>query len=212
MKERVMRLAVLGASGRIGQHFLASALESGHEVCVLARRPEALPAASGLTVIGGDATDGHAVADLVADADAVLSALGPRGVKTPALLATAGRNIVAGMCKAGVQRLICVSAAGAFIQADPDSAALVRLILPRVLAKPFADVRDMEKVFAASDLDWTMVRATRLVNSSPTGRYRVRPDFPPPGGGKIARADVAHFMAACLEERSWVGGRPALAY
>jgi uncharacterized protein len=90
-----MRLAVLGASGRIGQHILASALESGHQVCALVRRPEALPAASGLTVMKGDATDRHAVADVVADADAVLSALGPRGAKTPALLATAGRNIVA---------------------------------------------------------------------------------------------------------------------
>jgi len=207
-----MRLAVLGGSGRIGQHVLASALESGHQVAALARRPEALAAASGLTVIRGDAADGHAVADLVAGADAVLSALGPRGAKTPALLATAGRNIVAGMGKAGVRRLIWVSAAGAFIGADPDSGMLVKLILPRVLARPFADVREMEAIVAASDLDWTAVRATRLVNSRLTGQYRVRPDYPPPGGGKIARADVAHFIVACLTERSWVRGHPALAY
>lgn len=207
-----MRLAVLGGSGRIGQHILASALESGHQVCALARRPQALAAASGLTVIRGDVADASAVADLVADADAVLSALGPRGAKTPALLATAGHNTVAGMGKTGVRRLICVSAAGAFIRADPDSGVLVKLILPRVLAKQFADVREMEEVFGASDLDWTMVRATRLVNSPPTGQYRVRPDYPPPGGGKIARADVARFMLTCLTERSWVREHPALAY
>jgi putative NADH-flavin reductase len=207
-----MRLAVLGGSGRIGQHILASALESGHQVCALARRPEALPAASGLTVIRGDATDGRAVADLVADSDAVLSALGPRGAKTPALLASAGRNIVAGMSQAGVRRLICVSAAGAFIRADPDSAVLVKLILPTVLAKQFADVREMEEVVGDCELDWTMVRATRLVNARPTSQYRVRPDYPPPGGWKIARADVARFMLACLSERSWVREHPAMAY
>jgi putative NADH-flavin reductase len=207
-----MRLAVLGGSGRIGQHILAAALESGHQVCALARRPEALAASSGLTVIRGDATDGHAVADVISGADAVLSALGPRGTKTPALLATAGRNIMAGLSKAGTRRLICVSAAGAFIQADPDSGILVKLILPRVLAKPFADVREMEAIVAASELDWTMVRATRLVNSQPTGQYRVRPDYPPPGGGKIARADVARFMLTCLAEHSWVREHPALAY
>lgn len=207
-----MRLAVLGGSGRIGQHILAAALESGHQVCALARRPEALAVASGLTVIRGDATDGRAVADLVADADAVLSALGPRGAKTPALLASAGRDIVAGMSEAGVRRLICVSAAGAFIRADPDSGVLIKLILPVVLAKPFADVREMEAIVAASDLDWTMVRATRLVNTRPTRQYRVRPDYPPTGGGKIARADVAGFMLACLTERSWVREHPALAY
>jgi len=207
-----MRLAVLGGSGRIGQHILASVLASGHEVIALARRPEALGAARGLTVIVGDATDGRAVADLVAGADAVLSALGPRGPKTPALLGRAGRNIVAGMNTAGVRRLICVSAAGAFIQADPDTGMLIKLILPRVLAGPFADVREMEAIVTASDLDWTTVRASRLINSRPTGHYRVRPDYPPPGGGKIARADVAHFMAACLTGGNWVRARPALAY
>ena len=56
------------------------------------------------------------------------------------------------------------------------------------------------------------MRATRLVNTPATGRYRVRPQYAPAGGGKIARADVAHFMAAVLAESSWIGDRPALAY
>jgi putative NADH-flavin reductase len=207
-----MHLALLGASGRIGQHVLTWALESGHQVTALARNPQALEAAAGLTVLTGDATDAAAVAELVAGADAVLSALGPRGAKSPALLASAGRNIVAGMTKAGVRRLVCVSAAGAYVQGDPDSGALVKMILPRVLARTFADVRDMEAAITASDLDWTLVRAARLVNTGLTGRYRVRPEYPPKGGGKISRSDVAHFMAAVLTEGDWIHGRPALAY
>ena len=70
----------------------------------------------------------------------------------------------------------------------------------------------MEAAIAASDLDWTLVRASRLMNSAQTGRYRVRPDYPRPGGRKIGRADVAHFMTAALADASWVRGRPALAY
>ena len=105
-----MRLAVLGGSGRIGQHVLAWALDSGHQVTALARDPQSLAAAAGLTVVAGDATDSAAVARLVASADAVLSALGPRGARSPALLARAGQNIVAGMTAAGVGRLVCVSA------------------------------------------------------------------------------------------------------
>jgi len=207
-----MRLAVLGASGRIGQHVLGWALDSGHQVTALARDPRSLAAAAGLTVLTGDATDSAAVAELVAGADAELSALGPRGAKSPALMASAGRSIVAGMSAADVRRLVCVSAAGAFIQDDPDSNALVKMILPRVLAKTFADVREMEAVIAASGLDWTLVRATRLVNSGVTGRYRVRPDYPPTGGWKISRSDVAHFMSAVLAGDDWIRGRPALAY
>ena len=211
-----MRLALLGGTGRIGRHLLTSTLAAGHEVTVLARDPAGLsgqPAASGaLTVIGGGATDQAAVHAAVDGADAVLSALGPRGAKTPDLLGIAARNITAAMEKTGARRLICVSAAGAFIESDPDMGRLVKLILPRVFATNFADTREMEAAIAESGLDWTMVRAARLVNTPETGRYRVRPDYPPQGGGKISRADVAHFMAAVLADGSWIGGRPALAY
>jgi putative NADH-flavin reductase len=207
-----MRLALIGASGRIGQHVLAWGVEYGHQVTALARDPQSLAASSGLTVLTGDVTDSGTVAELVTGADAVLSALGPRGARSPALMARAGQNIVASMTAAGVSRLVCVSAAGAFIQGDPESGALVKMILPRVLAKPFADVREMEAAIAASDLNWTLVRPTRLVNSGATGRYRVRPDYPPKGGWKISRSDVAQFIAGVLTEGSWIRGRPALAY
>jgi len=39
-----MRITILGATGRIGGHVLTWALEAGHQVHVLARHPEALPA------------------------------------------------------------------------------------------------------------------------------------------------------------------------
>lgn len=209
-----MRIALLGGSGRIGSCLLTWALQTGHEVTALARDPQSLTPAARLTVIGGQATDSSAVAAVVAGADAVLSALGSRGAKTPVLLASAARNIVTGMEKTGARRLICVSAAGAFIDGDPDMAIFVKMLFSRVLDKPFRfpDTRQMESVVTASDLDWTLVRPTRLVNRPATGRYRVRPDYPPPGGRKIARADVAKFIATSLTEGTWIGERPALAY
>ncbi len=218
-----MRLALLGGSGRIGGHLLSWALESGHEVQALARDPGALaavrqPVATGrpgggsLVTTAGDALDASAVAAVIRGTDAVLSALGPRGAKSPDLLAGAARNITAGMARAGVRRLICVSAAGAFIQGDPDTGALVKAILPRIFARPFADTRQMEAVIRASDLDWTLVRATRLVNTPGTGRYRVRPDYPPPRGRKIARADVADFIERALLDDDWVHAAPSLGY
>jgi putative NADH-flavin reductase len=206
-----MRLAVLGGTGRIGGHLLTALAGAGHEVTVLARG-SGLDRDGAVTVVRGDAADPAAVRAAVDGADAVLSALGPRGAKTPALLGTAARAITAAMDKTGARRLICVSAAGAFIEDDPDTGRLVKLILPRIFATAFADTRDMEQVISGSGLDWTLVRATRLVNTAQTGRYRVRPEYPPVGGGKISRADVAHFMAAALAEGTWIGGRPALAY
>lgn len=95
---------------------------------------------------------------------------------------------------------------------DPNIGWLLKAILPRVLASQFADVRQMENVVRDSGLDWTLVRPTRLVNRPGTGRYRVSPDYPPPHGRSIARADVAHFIAAVLAENAWVHAAPALGY
>lgn len=207
-----MQLAILGGTGGIGGHVLSWALDAGHPVRALARRPQALPQRTGLTVVRGDALDGAAVAETVAGADAVVSALGPRGAKAESLLAGAAANVVAAMDKTGARRLACVSAAGAYISGDPDTGWLIKAVLPRVFATQFADVREMENVVRDSGLDWTIVRPARLVNRPGTGRYRVRPDFPPPHGRTIARADVAHFIAAVLTEDAWLHEAPVIAY
>jgi putative NADH-flavin reductase len=81
-----MKIALLGGTGRIGSHLLTWALQNGHEVTALARTPGSIVSAAGLTVISGEATDSGAVGDVVSGTDAVLSALGPRGARTPALL------------------------------------------------------------------------------------------------------------------------------
>jgi putative NADH-flavin reductase len=207
-----LRLAILGATGGIGGHLLSWAADAGYPVHVLARHPEAVPRRPGVTVTQGDATDPAAVADAVASADAVLSALGPRGARTPQLLATAATVLTQAMAKTGPARLISVSAAGAFIKEDPETSGLVKLILPRIFAKSFADVRAMEEVIRASSLDWTLVRPTRLVNTPARGEYRIRLDYPPPGLTKISRADVAAFMIRALTEGSYLRESPAICW
>ncbi len=207
-----MQIAILGGTGGIGGHVLSWALDAGHPVRALARRPEALPQRTGLVAVSGDALDATAVAETVVGADAVVSALGPRGAKSPSLLAGAAANVVAAMEKTGARRLICVSAAGAYVTSDPDTGWLIKAVLPRVFATQFTDVREMEDVIRESGLDWTIVRPVRLVNRPGTGRYRVRPDFPPPHGRTAARGDVAHFIAAALTENAWLHGAPAIAY
>lgn len=207
-----LRLALLGGTGGIGGHVLNWAADAGHPVRVLARNAAAVPRRPGVTVTEGDATDPVAVADTVASADAVLSALGSRGAKTPHLLATAAATVTQAMAKTGTHRLIGISAAGAFIKEDPETGGLVKIILPRILAKPFADVRAMEEVVRASSLDWTLIRPTRLVDAPARGEYRIRADYPPPGLSKISRADVAAFMIRTLTESSYLRESPAICW
>jgi putative NADH-flavin reductase len=88
-----------------------------------------------LTVIRGDALDAAAVAETIAGADAVVSALGPRGAKSESLLAGAAANIVAAMDKTGARRLVCVAVAAAACVSSagsrllmPSAGELVRLV------------------------------------------------------------------------------------
>ena len=201
----------------LGAAAMGPSAQNGGPRVAAARGPNAVVAAAlspsaGLTVVRGDALDETAVAEAIAGADAVISALGPRGAKRPGLLAGAASNVVGAMRQTGARRLICVSAAGAFITADPNMSWLVKQVLPRVFAKPFADVRRMEDVIRASGLEWTLVRPARLVGGLATGRYRARSDFPPQGGVKVSRADVAQFVVDAIGQHSWIGASPALAY
>jgi uncharacterized protein YbjT (DUF2867 family) len=62
-----MRITILGASGRTGSHLPTWALEAGHQVRVLARHPEALPAAAGQPFSAhGAAARGPAAPDALA--------------------------------------------------------------------------------------------------------------------------------------------------
>jgi putative NADH-flavin reductase len=60
----------------------------------------------------------------------------------------------------------------------------------------------MERIFAESDLDWTMVRPPELTDKPYTGKYRVREGHLPRFGLKISRADVADFMITLAENHA----------
>ena len=89
-----MKLAVLGATGRTGRLIVEKALAAGHHVRVLVRSPAKLALQSAqLEVLTGDPTDAAAVALLVKDRDAVISALGP-GAERVDVCSTATRHAI----------------------------------------------------------------------------------------------------------------------
>ncbi len=195
-----MRIAILGASGRTGRELVAQALEAGHEVRVLVRKPEAFPEKHPrLTVLVGDARDAARVRELVQGADAVVSALGPRPGDTE-VCSQVGRVVREVLEAQGPRRYVYVSGSHTDVPGDAKdligrvSARIGRLFAGRIVA----DKQRELDALRASTLDWTAVRPPQLTNGPRTGKYRVSTRTPP--GATVARADVADFILQELKE------------
>jgi putative NADH-flavin reductase len=212
-----MRLTVLGATGGTGIRLVRRALEEGHEVTAVVRDPARLgvPAHERLRVITADVTDPAGVGPAVDGADAVVSALGHRGAGSATVCADGGRAIVQAMGRAGVRRLLVVSAAG--VVADAGDGPVTRyvvkpFILERLLKDAFADMRRCEEEVRASGLDWTIVRPPRLTDKEPTGRYRTATDLNLRGARTISRGDLAGCLLGLVTDESSVRHHVSVAY
>lgn len=199
------RLVVFGATGGTGEALVEQALAAGHTVTAVARRPEAVTLRHPrLRVLAGDVLAPASVDAAIVGQDAVLSALGAYA-RVPVTVCREGvANMLAAMARHGVRRILCVSATGI-----GDGATLpwhlrmfMRHILQPLLRHPYDDLRAMEATLQASDLDWTIVRPPRLTNGPRTGVVRHAIGEPLVGATHIARADLAGFMLARLDDRS----------
>lgn len=209
-----MKVLIFGATGPTGRELVSQALELGHDVTTLVRRPDAMPAQPGkLRVAQGDAMrEPDAIAEALKGQDAVLSALGTGKVLFPNRLQERSLgNIVPAMERAGVRRLIVMSAFG--VGDTARGASLVqRLMYATLLAAVFADKARGEATVRASSLDWTIVYPTVLTNGPRTGQYRAGERIEMQGLPAISRADVAHFMLAQLTEPSYVRRGVTISY
>jgi hypothetical protein len=94
-----MGIVVFGANGQTGRLRTRHALTAGHRVTAVTRQPADFPlTGSDLTVARVDVREAAAVAEVVADADVVLSALGVSFTRQPVDTYSIGTgNIIAGM-------------------------------------------------------------------------------------------------------------------
>ena len=104
---RPVKLTVLGATGRIGHHVVDQALAAGHEVTVLARSSDRYAMIDRWPrVVVGTVENVPNLVNAIAEADAVISAIGPDG-NAPDQVDVLGRgmeNTVEAMHQTGVRR------------------------------------------------------------------------------------------------------------
>ncbi|BCZ24230.1 SDR family oxidoreductase [Mycobacterium senriense] len=205
-----MKILVLGATGATGRLIVRDATASGHYVVALVRA-KARSDLPGAEVIEGDVRDEGTLARALDGCDAVVSALGTgMGLREVDLLTVATRALVSAMTRAGVRRLICISALGVGDSRYHGGFVFDRLFQPLLLGRAYKDKERQEAAIRASALDWVVIRPAMLTNGSPRGRMRATTDLAGVHGGKIARADVAQFVVEQLTSDAWLRRTPVI--
>ncbi|MHB8531759.1 MAG: NAD(P)-dependent oxidoreductase [Solirubrobacteraceae bacterium] len=204
MPPPLSNLTVFGATGKTGQQLVRAALAAGHQVTAVVRDPAKLELThERLHVARGDVLDGGSIAESVRGAEAVLSALGAaNGLEPTTVYSTGTTNILQAMNRAGVQRLVTISA----VPVTPrEQVGIInrRLVFPIlyrfVFGEGYRDMTRMERLLQASASAWTVLRPPRLTDGPATGRYRTAVNEPLRRAGKISRADLAQAMLDALE-------------
>jgi uncharacterized protein YbjT (DUF2867 family) len=201
-----MKLTVFGATGGIGGHVVAQALESGSTVTAVVRDRSRLvvPDQPGLHVVTVDGlTSPGPLEPALLGTDAVISGVGPSSRKQAGVASVATRAVLAAMAAAGVRRIVAVSAVP--VGPIPEEEAFVRRriaypLIGRLLRPVYDDLAAMEADLRRSGTEWTVVRPPRLDNKPLTGRYRLAYGANVPNGAFVSRADVAHAMLALLAD------------
>jgi putative NADH-flavin reductase len=220
-----MKLTIIAATGGVGRQLLRQALDAGHDVTAVARNPAKLPqdllAARATRIVTTDlaSPDPQVLESAVAGADAVLSALGPRGNADAGIAAPGTTTIITAMRAAGVRRIVAISASPVGTVAspgrpdppkhDPGDGFLMRhagvRIAKTLFGKVYDDLALMEDILRESGLDWTVLRPPQLTDKPLTGRYRTAYGHNLRGARSVPRADVAHYMLAVVGQPETIG-------
>ncbi len=190
-----MHITVFGANGKTGKHVVEQALAAGHRVRAVVRDPKSIETThEHLEVVRGDVMD---ASTLDVAGDAVVSCIGARTRKAGDIAARGTENVLVAMKRAGVKRVVVISAAplGA---AEGAFQRVLFGILWTFLRDVYDDLRRMESVLHESDADWTITRPPRLTDGPLTGKYRTAIDRNV--GSVISRADLAREMLRSLED------------
>lgn len=170
-----MKIALLGASGRIGQRITQEALARGHEIEALVRDPATLPIErQHLSVARVDLFDSQSIAQAITGADVVVNATGAHGINPHVFYVTSTQAVIEGVrCAGGDKRLIVVGGAGSlevapgvhYVDTPEFSAA----------ARPTSSAQlETLELLRASDIAWTFFSpSATIAPGRRTGAYRL---------------------------------------
>ena len=212
-----MKIAVFGASGRIGSRVITEALNRGHDVTAVVRRPQDYTMIhEHLKVAKGDIFNSQDVESGVFDHDAVVSAYNNTQSAPPSTITEVAVPLINGLKQANVKRLIVIGGAGS-LEVAPGLQAVDAPDFPPAYKPSALAQREALKVYQKEkELEWTYLSpAAETAPGERTGNYRTGSNqmlFDANGKSFISMEDLAVAMLDEIEKPQHIRQQFTVAY
>ncbi|MBU5246501.1 NAD(P)H-binding protein [Bacillus halotolerans] len=206
-----MKIALFGATGRVGQAFLRLAGTNEQlDIYALIRSSNDKLGLPKERIVIGNARCREDVKEVMKDAEIGISCLGTDGDDT---LSAAMTHILAIMQEQHIKRLITIGTAGILNSRwEPGKYRFETNESKRKLTRAAKEHARVYEMLRASSLDWTMICPTYLPDGEAAGEYRAERNVLPAEGKKITVGDTAAFLYHELLTGDYIGCRVGLAY
>jgi len=214
-----VKIALIGATGMIGQRILNEALSRGHHVTAIARDPSKVPQRPNVDVKTGDAFKPETLAPAFAGADVVVSSISPpkdeprKAIDSVDTL-TQAINTANKTARRSI-RLIMVGGAGS-LEIAPGKVLVDQPNFPEAW-KPIASAhRDALAALRKAPIDWTYFSPAGFIQPGErTGKFRLGTEqlvVDEKGESRISAEDYAVAMLDEIEKPQFIRKRFTAAY
>jgi uncharacterized protein len=208
LQEKIMKIAIVGASGNAGSRITAELARRGHAVTAIARNPEKITLQPNVTAKRGDVMDQGSLTRLLAGHDAAVSSVH--------FLASDPAKLIGAARDSGVGRYLVVGGAGSL-----EVAPGVRLVAAPGF--PVAYKAEAEKgatfldlLGQQKELNWTFLSPSALFTAGErTGKFRLGTDqllTAADGKSSISFEDFAVALADEIERPAHIRKRFKVGY
>jgi putative NADH-flavin reductase len=196
-----MKIALIGATGRIGSRILKEALNRGHEVTAIVRDPSKLAYNSpSLQIVQGDIFDPDQISEVVKNSEVVISAFGP-GLSDTDKLVKATKALIDAIKTSGKLRLIAVGGAGS-LEVGQGTLLVDSPEFPsdwKAIAEAHKEALSLYEKEAG--LDWTNISPSAMIEPGiRTGIFRMSTNKLLIDKEGISRISMEDFAVAILNE------------
>ena len=216
-----MKVVLYSATGQAGRTILSELSSRGHDITAVARNPDKLP--ENVDRVRDDLSSVDRIAEIIAGADAVVSAFGPpkddprffADVDYTDQLASVTERLIAAVRKIGVPRLIVVGGCGS-LEFSPGVTVLKSGHWPEKLFPIATSHMKALAALKASDINWTYFSPPMsIAPGERTGKFRLGGDSlikDEQGKSRVSFEDYAVALVDELENPAHERARFTIGY